>query len=528
MEFSLSGDSGAGSCAKFLRRAEYYQAEGLTKHALAQLNRAVKAAPDLAEPRLCRAECLRRQGRLDEARQDLEIALRQAPGNPEPCVLLAQTLAAKCEYPAALRALDRAELIDGSWHRIHLIRGDIFVAGGNAADALGSYRRAVELAPENVEALMSLAFILLDQGEAGEDGEALDLARRALVLAPNCVDARLVRAIALANRGQAEKGLTELNRACRISPDHVRARLERGAAFLRLNRMDEAFADFSWVVAREPENARALFGLGESAWRSERVREAIDAFGRLVEMGAATVEVHLGRAEALALAGRREEAVEECTRALALDPKNPDIHASRGVFNMEIGRYDEAMRDLSGAIALDGDLVEAIIARGDLRGRQGDLAGATADFAVAVRLSPDEPDLVGRWIRSIGDAGDPMTALKLLEREVERHPGDVGLLLLKGDLLCEAMRPDAAMACYRGVIDRAPNEMEPHLRLAEFHEKRSDWERALGEYDCAMRIEPSDPFVRLMRAALLNRMGKVGEAERERAAASDLRRMRTR
>ena len=521
MESSAS-DNG---CAKFLRRAEYYQAEGLTKHALVQLNRAVKAAPELAEPRLCRAECLRRQGRLDEARADLEVAVAQAPSNPEPCVILAQTLAAKQEYAAAFRYLDRAELIDADWHRIYLIRGDILLASGAIDDALANYRRAVLLAPGNVEALTSLAFILLD---LGDDEEALDLAKRALASSPNCIDARLVRAMALANRGQTEKGLAELNRACRISPDHLRARLERGALLLRLNRMDEAFADFSWVVGEEPDNERALYGLGESAWRSERVREAIGAFGRLTEMGLATVDVHLGRAEALALAGRREEAVEECTRALELEPKNPDIYASRGAFNMEVGRYDEAMRDLSKAIALDGDLVEAIIARGDLRGRRGDWAGATADFAVAVRLSPDEPELVGRWIRSIGDAGDPVTALKLLEREVERHPDNYGLQLLKGDLLFEAMRPDAAQACYRGIVEQVPNEMEPHLRLAEFYERRSEWDAALSEYDSAMRLEPSDPFPRLMRAALLSRMGKENEAERERAAASDLRRSRGR
>jgi hypothetical protein len=43
-----------------------------------------------------------------------------------------------------------------------------------------------------------------------------------------------------------------------------------------------------------------------------------------------------------------------------------------------------------------------------------------------------------------------------------------------------------------------------------------------------MRLEPSDPFPRLMRAGLLGRMGKIREAESERAAASDLRRLRCR
>ncbi len=512
------------SCAH-LKRAEYYQAEGLAQHALAELDLAVSAGPDVAEARMCRAECLRRQGRLAEAEADLSVAVRAAPDNPEPCVIMAQTLAAGRDFDSAIKYIDRAELIDGNWHRVHLIRGDVLLAAGREDDALESYRRAVRLAPENIEALTALASLRMDRGEYAK---AVALADRLLAISPNCVDARVIKAMAMAEKGRADRALSELNRALRINPDHFRARLERAGMHLRTGRMDEAFIDYAWCVGADNTNIRALHGLGESAWRCGRVREAIDAYSIIIELGHGGADVYLGRAEALALAGRREEAVEDCTRALDYEPANPDIHASRGVFNMELGRYDDAMRDLSQAIALDGDLVEAIIARGDLRSRQGDLPGATADFAVAVRLSPDEPDLVGRWIRSIGDAGDPVTALRLLDRELGRHPDQPNLMLLKGDLLAEARCHDAARDCYAEIIAQSPNEMEPHLRLAEFYENRTEYDAALAEYDIALRLEPGDPFPRLMRAALLERMGKQREAECERAAASGLRRLRGR
>lgn len=513
-------------CAKYLKRAEYYQAEGLTGQALVQLDRAVTVAPEVAEARICRAECLRRQGRLAEAEADLEIAVRQAPNNPEPCVLMAQILAASGDSDTALKFLERAELIDAEWYRVYLIRGDVLVTAGALDLAEKAYRRSIALAPGNVESLTALALLLLDQD--GDCPEARLLADAALRFSPNCVDARVIKALFTLNTGKVERALAEFNRALRINPDHFRARLERGVVLLRIGRMDEAFADFQWCVDEEPTNNKALCGLGESAWRTGRVREAIDAFGRAIEQGVAGAEIYLGRAEALALAGRREEAIEDCTQALEADPGNPDVYASRGIFNMELGHYDEAMRDLSQAIALDGDLVDAIVTRGDLRSRKGDKSGATADFAVAVRLNPDDPDLVARWIRSIGDAGDPVTALRLLERELRRHDDYFALLLLKADLLSEAHRPDDAQECYSEIIRQAPNEMEPHLRLAEFHESRQEWEQALSEYDQALCLEPGDPFPRLMRAALLDRMGKPGEAEAERHTASALRRLRGR
>lgn len=514
------------ACGKYLKRAEYYQAEGLTGQALVQLDRAVTIAPEVAEARICRAECLRRQGRLAEAEADLEVAVRKAPDNPEPCVLMAQILAAGGDTDNALRFLDRAELIDSDWYRVHLIRGDVFVAANSPKDAEKAYRRAVALATDNVEALTALALLLVDQD--ANCSEALLLADKALGHSPNCVDARVVKALFTLNHGRIERALAEFNRALRINPDNYRARLERGVVLLRMGRMDEAFIDFQWCVEEDPCSAKALCGLGESAWRSGRVSEAIDAFGKAIALGVVGAEIYQGRAEALALSGRREEAVEDCTRALDLEPTNPDLYVSRGVFNMELGRYDDAMQDLSQAILLDGDLVEAVIARGELRARRGDKAGATADFAVAVRLNPDDPDLISRWIRSIGDSGDPVTGLRLLEREIHRHGEHFGLMLLKADLLAEAGRQDAARECYQEIISKAPSEMEPHLRFAEFYEGCGELELALGEYDQALMLDPADPFPRLMRAALLDRMGRGSDAEEERCAAGALRRLRGR
>lgn len=513
-------------CGKYLKKAEYYQAEGLTGQALVQLDHAVTIAPEVAEARICRAECLRRQGRLAEAEADLEIAVKKAPNNPEPCVLMAQILAAGGDVKNALDFLDRAELIDADWYRVHLIRGDLLAAAGLTIRAEKAYRRSIVLAEDNVEALTALALLLLDQDSLSS--EARILADKALKISPNCVDARVVKALSTLSAGRSEKALTEFNRALRINPDHFRAKLERGVLLLRMGRMDEAFSDFMWCVEEDPDNNKALCGLGEAAWRSGRVREAIDAFGKAIDQGVAGAEIYHGRAEALAMAGRREEAIEDCTRALEEEPGNPDVFVSRGIFHMELGRYDEAFQDLSQAIALDGDLVDAIVARGDLRSRKGDKSGATADFAVAVRLSPDDPDLIARWVRSIGDAGDPITALRLLEREVRKHGEHFALMLLKADLLAEARRSEAARECYREIIKKVPNEMEPHLRFAEFFEGRRKWLQALEEYDCAIALEPGDPFPRLMRAALLDRMGKNEEAENERRVAGELRRVRGR
>lgn len=511
-------------CQSHLRRAQYYQSEGLSDKALAELDLAVSADPAQVEARLSRAECYRHCGKWDCAETDLAAAMRLAPDNPEPCVLMAQVLAARSKSGPALRFLDQAQKIDAAWYRVWLIRGDVLLDHGDTDGALAAYQRAHLLEPQSTEASAALAYLLIDKGRLVE---ADAIARGLAAASPNNPDARLLLALLLIRQNKQHKAVSELNRAVYIAPDHLRARIERGALHLQFDQFEEAFADFQTAVRLNPSNKRAQAGLAESAWRCGRVREAIEAYDAVIAAGDADMETYVGRSEALAAVGRRAEAVADCNQALAMAPANPDVYTARGLLNMHLGRMEDAMHDLSTAITLDGNLVEAIIARGELRSRLGDAKGATADFAVAVRLNQDDPELVARWIRSIGDSGDPITGLHLLDRELRRSADRPAmLLLLRADLLDSAGKTTQAHDAYETAARLYPADVEPHLRFAEFYEKHDLPERALDELDLALSIDPTDAHTHLLRSGLLDRMGRIAEAERARQLSSSCRRRR--
>jgi adenylate cyclase len=78
-------------------------------------------------------------------------------------------------------------------------------------------RKAIEIAPDNVDALQLLSQVYFD---AGEREKTLDLQRRALALEPNHAGNLATHSYTLAQNGKPEEGLPLIKRAMRLSPNY--------------------------------------------------------------------------------------------------------------------------------------------------------------------------------------------------------------------------------------------------------------------------------------------------------------------
>jgi len=137
---------------------------------------------------------------------------------------------------------------------LSLIQGSCLSQLGENDGAIRSYRRVLELTPEDVNALNNLAYLLMDTGDAAE----------ALVLAQRAVG---------------------LMRGTKAPPSALVEYLDTlGTAQLKNNRLDEALATFNEALASSPDYGIALIGLGETLvalGRSEEAARALARFDRL-------------------------------------------------------------------------------------------------------------------------------------------------------------------------------------------------------------------------------------------------------
>jgi len=379
-------------------RGRIYRLMGRNEEALADINRSIEIQPTsgaLGE----RGEIYRQQGRLDEAMEDLEHALRLNGRNAVAAAGRARVLKARGQYFDALAEMHRSIAVAAADDPADLTtRGELHVYFQNWDDALSDFSRAIELQPDNTEAVADRAQVYLElerYDEAAADfgwlierhpelawafvqrGRA-HLAQRRYAEALADLDEALQRSAddqeALAIRGRThlqmgsyEKALADLNQALALDPQDDLALASRAEALLRQGNIEAALGDLDAALALRPDDDWSLYrralahqALGHSAEFKADMAAAIDAARKRHDEEPSDCSNSLNLALYELAAGRHEEAERVYRQALAEGP------AARQV--------SQAIADLDELIALRPGYDQALALRQLLREAEADLA----------------------------------------------------------------------------------------------------------------------------------------------------------
>jgi predicted Zn-dependent protease with MMP-like domain/Tfp pilus assembly protein PilF len=190
---------------------------------------------------------------------------------------------------------------------------------GRLEEALEVYARALKVAPDDLELLLSAAECLL--GRTGDDREAVEegltLCARGRKLARRAGDGEflfeflLLEGIGLNQVGECARALESLEAALAQVPRSTEARLERAIALFELCRFAEAREAMEEVLREAPEEPWAHHYLGLMAERRGEGREARKRFARAQALapGEFPPPVELGEAEF-------DKALEDAVKAL--------------------------------------------------------------------------------------------------------------------------------------------------------------------------------------------------------------------
>jgi tetratricopeptide (TPR) repeat protein len=130
---------------------------------------------------------------------------------------------------------------------------------GNRPGARESFRRTIELDPENrggngKAAAIALAEIELDESAFAPAAEA---ARRATTLAPGEANAWVLLGLAQRGLGQLPDAVSSLERAAELAPSRADIAHNLGTAYLAQRRLPEAEAAFRRAVELDPKFSEA-------------------------------------------------------------------------------------------------------------------------------------------------------------------------------------------------------------------------------------------------------------------------------
>jgi tetratricopeptide (TPR) repeat protein len=223
----------------------------------------------------------------------------------------------------------------------HLNLAAELVTRGDPVGALPHARRALELKPDDPEALNTLADVLTRTGRAAD---ALPLLERALQLQPRYAQAENNRGIALLKLGRADEGRRSFQRAIALQPHLAEAHYNLGLAESERGDFTAAIPHFRETLRLRPEHAGAELNWAVALALTNQLAESRPHFARALQLEPRSAVVRQTYGRVLLDAGELEAAVEQWRAAVELDPALPGLHRDLAFALQRLGRTDEARR----------------------------------------------------------------------------------------------------------------------------------------------------------------------------------------
>ena len=323
---------------------------------------------------------------------------------------------------------------------------DTYVVNGRIDDAVATYRRILQLDPNNLTYRMRLISLLSSHGNKE------DLLRE-----------RTQAAEAYLRLGYMDKAVTELEQALQESPTSVPTRLNYALALQKLGKTQQAATEYQRVLQVDPRNFTAL------------VRWHLSMITAIGSPRATSLEVLSRIRWQLRGEGQKhaDVVIREYQQAADNYPNNADvlfslgqIYHQSGLFDKALDSYLLAMRDSSVEIMARASSAQTLLL-------QGKPEAAIQQLEQALQVVRRSPASI-----------DPATWAARPREEGEEHQApemEISLLLAKA--YGRTGRQDQMQAIMRKVKQARPGQNEIASTIAEISARQQgDVEGALREY----------------------------------------------
>jgi Flp pilus assembly protein TadD len=205
---------------------------------------------------------------------------------------------------------------------------------GNYPGAVRSYRRGLEIEPDNVELLNAMGFSLFQQGKSKEAVVAFE---KALAVDPKHWKAHNNMALASIDIDELEVAEAHYRESLAIKPQPAIYN-DLGFVLERLGMPEQAAHEFRKALELDPESASARYNLGASLVRSGEFAEA----ERHLRRKNPNTQTYTALGVALWQQGRVAEGVSNLRAAIEADPKNAAPYDALGTILVQQGKLEQA------------------------------------------------------------------------------------------------------------------------------------------------------------------------------------------
>ncbi len=297
--------------------------------------------------------------------------------------------------------------------------GDTLVKKGRHDEAIASFRRALELRPDDAPGHNDLACELV---VVGRPEEAIPLFERALVLRPGYAQVHNNLGNAFRSLGRIDEATVQYEKAVAAMPDYAEAHNNLACELGAKGRIAEALAHFAESIRLRPENAVAHSNLGNALRDAGRLPEALASYERALKLAPVSADVLANYALALVAAGRTVEALPRFAEAVRSAPTSAKIYRDWGTTLLRMGRIPEAIVQFEAVVRLDPNAAAAHATLGNAFAQAGRWTEAAARFRSGLAVAPDDADLHCNLAVALASSGELAEAVVEFRQAIRLRP----------------------------------------------------------------------------------------------------------
>ncbi|XP_041023129.1 dnaJ protein P58IPK homolog [Juglans microcarpa x Juglans regia] len=324
--------------------------------------------------------------------QPLVSAIDGKPGNAADLLeRVSQSIKVK-RYSEALDDLNAAIEADPTLSEAYFRRASILRQLCRYEESEKSYQKFLELKPGNsavekelsqlhqAQSALDTARVLFDSGGFTKSLEYID--KVVLVFSPACSKAKLLKVKLLLAEKDYSSAISESGFILKEDENNLEALLLRGRGYYYLADHDVALRHYQKGLRLDPEHSelkKAYFGLKNLLKKSKSAEDNVKK-------------------------GKLRLAVEDFKAALALDPNHlaHNVHLHLGLCEVlvKLGRGKDAITSCNEALDIDGELIDALVQRGEAKLLTEDWEGAVEDLKSAAQKSPQDMNIREAFMRA--------------------------------------------------------------------------------------------------------------------------------
>jgi tetratricopeptide (TPR) repeat protein len=313
---------------ELIEEARAAEADGRTQKAILLLERVVRHAPLHAGAWAFLADLYAGEEQFAAAQEAFNRAIAAKPDYAAAHSGLGRSLAALGRNKDALPSLETSIRLHPTASR-YVLLADVQGSLGADSAAEESLRRALELEPDNEEAMLNLAVLRREQ----DPQEALTLLKSATKIDP--LNSVILRELGfeLARTGSLEDAQHHLETARTISPTDAWTHLYLAKVYHANGEDDEAEHEHREAVRLSPLSALFLQQLGSFELEQNRPDDAIRHLREAQGLQPQDAEGAFLLGKALIAAGAASEGKDWLHKALSLDPNHQGARRLRDLAN---------------------------------------------------------------------------------------------------------------------------------------------------------------------------------------------------